>query len=565
VIIPEVSKRMECVLNEEGVLFIRGIPTKTQDIPYLVRSKRSDWSWSSWHWIEDLKRDIPGFSVFDIKGLQYLDDLQNRRDRIVAAIVKGSTVHTDILDRVFATELWPAQKHAAAVMAAARRFYLADDVGLGKSLSAFAALVLLRELGRINNACIVCTASVKFQWKLEIEKALRPEYRDKYSITVIHGDKQERIKAYGKDSFLYIVNYESLRHDEYRGFSPFRQAGKRMEAVIFDEAWKIKSYTAKIQKLMREFFRNTEYRFALNASPVGNGYEELFGIFDVIDPSVFLSWRTFKERYLVMKTIRSKDQKKSFPKVMGYRRVPEIKHRVRAYILRRTVKDMGWKSPQVTVTPYWIALDENMRKAYTKISKNLGTNALEKTIRARVACLFTDETPPESSPKYRELLNVLENQVAHEKVIVFSESLTFLKAVLPHLIKKKISTLLVSGKDSSDLREVKKQQFTDGNARVLLATSAGEAGLNLQAASIVINLDLPWNPERLRQRVGRLRPHLGGENRHIRVINILAEDTIEERIVRQIQKKIGYFEMLFKEETLDLTGVFTTPNLLSAI
>ena len=85
--------------------------------------------------------------------------------------------------------------------------------------------------------------------------------------------------------------------------------------------------------------------------------------------------------------------------------------------------------------------------------------------------------------------------------------------------------------------------FDDKNCRVFLSTDAGGVGLNLQAASLVVNLDLPWNPAVLEQRIGRAHRH--GQSRSVHVINLIAKGTIEERMLDTLAAKRNVFAGVF--------------------
>ena len=527
-------------------------------VPYIRQSRKSDWWWSSVWWLKEIETEGK-VREMTIEGAEHIDRYREHERRILKAMRLGSTYDEAFFDRVFATKLWPGQKHAASVMAASKFFCLSDAVGLGKSYSAWAALLLLHHLKRIRHVVIVTQTTLKFQWQSEIERGTSPSVRENYPVVVVHGDRRQRDRAYAQDAFCWIVNYESLQVDYQRRGFPFKHV---IDAVVFDEAWVLKNWTTKRNRAMREVFQEARYRYALNASPITQGFEDFFGIFAVLQSLVFMCWQTFKERYMRYYLIRLRNGR-AFQKPIGYKDITGLRRKIAPYIMRRTVRDMGWTSPQITVTPYWVDLLPDQKAVYNAVIKG-EANPLETVVRARVACLYTEKTPPAKSPKFKELYTLLTEALAGEKVLVFSESKTWLRAVLPHLTKE-MKALMIAGDDDAADRAAKVDSFTSGNARVLLCTAAGEAGLNLQAADVVINVDLPWSAERLYQRVGRVRPYQGGETRHIRVLNVLARDTIEERVIQRIQEKVGYVSRFFLDNPQDLTGVFQTEKLMEIL
>jgi len=538
---------MEVQIKQSGLCIVHNVPSGV--LPCCLRSIRgSNCYYTGWRWLPYLKSIYGNFAI---EGKDILRDLYQHSQRVFALKSNGSCTENNLSD-ILKIKLWDCQTQAITCMAEAKRFYLASDVGLGKTLTAFGTLLVLGD--KVKRALVVCTSSVKYQWQDEILNALNDEHRNKYSISVVSGNASERKQCYDKDCFLYITNYESLLSD----LSNNRVFKKSFDAIIFDEAWKIRNRRTKIHGAIRVFVRDIPYRYALNATPIANRYEELFGVFQILDPLIFISWANFASRYTLFEKIRLKNGR-SFPKLVGYRHVSEIRNLIKSSILRKTIDEAVKDRPNVIVTPRWVELTKNQRNEYERI-KSSNAGALAKVVKARIACLF--DTPLLNSPKLRELVDLLVETFRKEKVLVFSESLVFLGGVLQQLQSLGIPSLLLSGDDSSSDRNLKQGLFTEGKSRVLLCTAAGEAGINLQSADIVVNLDLPWSPDRLQQRVGRLRPHLGGKQRTIRVINILARDTIEERVIEVIHRKIGYFSSFFGEDVIDLTGIFTVNNLV---
>jgi len=544
---------MQAALVLDGTLFVRDLPKDKPTPSFLRKAKQGDWYWSSWWWLPQIRVECKEWwKELDLRNREIESSNRSFAEVIARSIeFAGEFKYHESLDTHFRIPLWKGQKRAAMLMSVAKRFYLADDVGLGKTLSAIGAFVVLKATGRAQTALVVTTSSVKYQWRLEILNALQKDFWPSYAPSVIDGAASKRDGGYNGPEPIKIVSYESFRNDQESGLA----AAFKPDVVILDEAWKIKSRATKARHALKAAFKDTKYKFALNASPVGNGYEEVYGIFDFLDPSVFINWSNFKDRYCRWVEIRPRNKPfaRPFSKLIGYKRVPELKEKIKPMLMRRTVADMGWESPKTTVTPYWVELSKEQRTKYSLIQAS-NDDPLVKTTAARIACL--KDNPTEKSCKYLQLLELLTEGLAHEKVIVFCESKQYLVEVLSCLKRDGIHTSLISGEDSSEDRTMKQANFTTGKIRVLLMTAAGEAGLNLQAADVVVNLDLAWNPERLRQRVGRLRPHLGGSARHIRVINILAKNTIEQRVVDVIQKKIGNFARLFEGETVDFMGVF---------
>lgn len=531
--------------KENGVVFVKGLDTDP-GFSYLRKSRGSEWYRTSWRWYPLLCKHL---DVDEVWNAENLLRLRHKEARLISALKSRSVRCKDILERMFSFPLWKTQLHAASIMAAARRFYLGDDVGLGKTLSSFAAFVILKELGLAQKLLIVCTASVKHQWKYEIASALKDEYHGNYEMTIVDGSKTARTGLYKRETPIFITNYESLRSD-------WNSAGKRsplrtsVDTVILDEAWKIKNFRTATARMIGDLVRDVPNVFALNGAPLGNGYEDIFGVMHVVDPTIYINWSNFKDRFMYQDPYNVYKY--------HYKRKDEIRDRAKPRLLRRTG---GKDTPKITTSLYTIDLTREQRREYNKIVDERA-GSLEVHNMARTACLFVKGLKPTDSPKYRELVRVLESLPTGTKCLAFSESKRFLTSVVETLKNSGIPTGLIVGGMGAKERFGTQGAFNDGNLQLLLCTAAGEAGLNLQSADIVINLDLPWNPDRLRQRVGRVRPHLGGSQRRITVINIFARDTVEERVIMKINEKLGHFHHFFNtEKKVDLTGVFAPREL----
>ncbi len=159
------------------------------------------------------------------------------------------------------------------------------------------------------------------------------------------------------------------------------------------------------------------------------------------------------------------------------------------------------------------------------------------------------------SPKLAELASILEELVIDNgrKVVIFSEWTTMTMLIGKQLSRAGIAFVELSGKVPVDKRQLLIDEFTNNPAcKVFLSTDAGGTGLNLQAADCVINFELPWNPAKLNQRIGRIH-RIGQKSKCINVINLIAKKSIEERIMAGIKLKEDLFSGVFdggKDEVL---------------
>lgn len=548
--------------NANGFCYVNGMQHRSDNRPsYICKLLKGEEHYTSFHWIDKVKESYPDI-VVDESSEYLFDEFKNNTGKLLKI---KNTKEEEFSEKLLVESKlnvipWLMQRKAALAMASSSSYYLADDVGLGKTISALLALIHLKSHGLVDRALIVTTNITKYQWLDELNNITKTGGFEGILVT---GDKEERKEAYSRDKFIYITNYESLLRDYPDNFMCFP-----FQAMVLDEAWKVKNSTTKINKLLKHIGYRIKYKYALNGTPMANKFEELFGVFNVINPFLFLSWNNFSKRYVNYELFRLRNGRR-FNKICGYKNLGELQDLIDPYVLRRCAGDVFTDRPSIGVSPYWVNLNKKQRVAYDDIAKNTEMNPLEKTTYARVACLSS--LPMEDNPKAIALIEILKEVIPEEKTLIFSESKKYLILLLNHLKSSGIFCDLISGDDSDETRLDKIAEFRSGNIQHLLMTAAGESGISLhphngnRGANIVINLDLPWSPARLQQRVGRVRPHLKGNGRAIRVFNIMSRHTIEEKVIVAINKKIGHFSRFFNEDVLDLTGVFDINTLVKQI
>lgn len=151
---------------------------------------------------------------------------------------------------------------------------------------------------------------------------------------------------------------------------------------------------------------------------------------------------------------------------------------------------------------------------------------------------LVDKEPPGYSSKLEELAQLLEKLMAEEdrKIVLFSEWTTMLNLIEPILQKLKLSYVRLDGSVPQKKRQGLMHRFqNDPDCKLFITTNAGSTGLNLQAADTVINVDLPWNPAVLEQRIGRA--HRMGQKRQVQVFLLVTEDTLEENLLTTLAAK----------------------------
>jgi superfamily II DNA or RNA helicase len=487
------------------------------------------------------------------------DHLKNQQD--IEAVELQKHWFIDQVERgnrslsVISTPLYGYQEEGVLHLAFGRRALLADDMGLGKTVQAIAAAALLKQLRDIQRVLIVCPASLKHQWAREIRRFTS------LSVQVIEGNKIQRRQLYRDLQFFNTINYELVRFDEEL------LSQHEFDLVILDEAQRIKNWRTKTADRVKRLC--SPYAFVLTGTPLENRLDELYSVFQFIDPTILGPLWRFNERYY-----ETERRPSGSYKVLGYTNLDELRHRIAPYVLRRVREEVLLDLPEridsnffVEMTgPQWDAYDEYQTRVARLMAKAKRMPLTPKEhqillgclVKMRLICnalaLHDPEIKPQdrerTSPKLRELREILGEEVASNghKAILFSQWSKMLALTEPMLEKLSLGWVKLTGDVPTKKRGALIEQFfEDPGCKVFLSTDAGGVGLNLQAASMVVNLDLPWNPAVLDQRIARAHRH--GQPLPVNVVNLIAQGTIEERMLDTLAAKRAVFDAAINEDS----------------
>ncbi len=498
--------------------------------------------------------------VVDEAVRQHLELLQDRQE-----IFKQREWFVDQVKRgrrsleVLSTRLYPYQEEGAMHLAFGRRALLADDMGLGKTVQAIAAAALLKELRDIQKTVIICPASLKHQWAREIRRFTS------LPVTIVQGGLLERRKLYREPGFFKIINYELVRHDldELLKLRP--------DLIILDEAQRIKNWRTKTAQMVKSL--PSRYAFVLTGTPLENRIDELYSIFQFLDPRILGPLWHFNDRFYELE-----QRPNGSYKVLGYKNLNQLRAIIAPYSLRRTRAEVLTDLPPRTDNNFFVEMTDPQWKVYNEYKESLAKlisiahrrplTPKEREIlmlcliKMRLICdalaLHDKELSPKdrerTGPKLGELEEILTEEIASNghKAVVFSQWANMLALTEPIIQRVGLGYVKLTGDVPSAKRgELIEKFFNDPACRVFLSTDAGGVGLNLQAASLVINLDLPWNPAVLEQRIARAHRH--GQPSSVQVINLIAKDTIEERMLDTLAAKRNVFASVFGAEDAPAT------------
>ncbi|NJL09184.1 MAG: DEAD/DEAH box helicase, partial [Methylacidiphilales bacterium] len=460
---------------------------------------------------------------------------QRARSRVEArAAFLAEVARGDADFDVVKLPLLPYQRDGMLHLAFGERALLADEMGLGKTVQAIAACELLARRKGISRVLIVCPASLKAEWEEQIAR-----FTDRPAHSVF-GPRAERLAQYRDPVFFTIVNYEQVLGD-----ADDINAVLAPDLVVLDEAQRIKNWQTKTARRVKSL--RSPYAFVLTGTPVENKIDELYSIVQYLDPElVGPLFRFNRDFYQLDERGRPAD----------YKNLDELHRRVAPVMLRRRKADVERELPGRTVTNYFVPMVEEQKARYDDYKSQAARliaiaqrrPLLPKEfdrLQMLLACMrMVCDTPAildpscRVSPKLEELERVFGDlfEEPDRKVIVFSEWERMLELVRELAAEMGIETAWHTGSVPQQRRRAEITRFkNDPACRLFLSTDSGSVGLNLQVASAVINVDLPWNPARLEQRIARAWRK--NQTRSVTVVNLVCEGSIEHGILHLLGQK----------------------------
>jgi superfamily II DNA or RNA helicase len=427
--------------------------------------------------------------------------------------------------------LLPFQLDGIAFAVGTGRAVLADDMGLGKTIQGVGVAELLGREADVRKVLLVCPASLKSQWRSEIHR-----FSDR-NVQLIAGPAAERERQYANDCFFTICNYEQVLKD----ILAIEQV--EWDLIVLDEGQRIKNWEAKTSRVIKGL--KSRFALVLSGTPLENRLDELYSVVQFIDDRRLGPGFRFFNQYRVV------DDK---GKVLGYKNLDQLRAHLQPVLLRRTRDSVKLELPERTDEIVRIPPTDEQKALHDSHMKNVAQIVAKKyftemdLLRLRMSLLMcrmsanstflvTKEKPAYSS-KLDRLNELLEELACEEarKIVLFSEWTTMLDLIEPLTRAHKMGFVRLDGSVPQKNRQPLVHQFqSDPACRAFLTTNAGSTGLNLQAANTVINVDLPWNPAVLEQRVARA--HRMGQTQAVQVYVLVTEATLEENLLQTLSAK----------------------------
>ncbi|HAL39983.1 MAG TPA: helicase SNF2, partial [Polaromonas sp.] len=431
---------------------------------------------------------------------------------------------------------------------------LADDMGLGKTLQTLAHVLVEKEAGRLTRpALIVAPVSLMGNWRREAER-FTPGLRT----LVLHGKERHESAAQMSTHDLVIAPYSLLQRDRERWLE------QPWHLVVLDEAQNIKNASTHAAQVVAEL--QTRHRLCLSGTPMENHLGELWSLFHFLMPGFLGSQARFKELF------RTPIEKQG-----DSQRLDQLRRRITPFMLRRTKREVATELPDkiesvsiVELTGKQADLYETIRlsteKAVREALANKGLaksqiQILDALLKLRQVCCDPRLLPLASAQKIKQsakldyLMETLPEMLAEgRRVLLFSQFTSMLALIEDELKARAIPWVKLTGQ--SQKRDALIARFTSGEVPLfLISLKAGGVGLNLPQADTVIHYDPWWNPAVENQATDRA--HRIGQKNQVFVYKLVAQGTIEERILALQERKAALAESMYSGSQARKQPLFT--------
>jgi SNF2 family DNA or RNA helicase len=434
---------------------------------------------------------------------------------------------------------------------------LADDMGLGKTVQTLA--LLLQRAGK-GPALVVAPTSVCHNWEAEVKK-----FAPTLTPLMYRGNNRKKLIENASKRDLLIVTYGLLQQDSELFLN------KRWHSIILDEAQAIKNVNTKRTRTAHQL--KGDFKMVTTGTPIENHLGELWSLFRFLNPGLLGSQDQFMKRYMIP-IERNNDAETR----------QHLKRLIQPFILRRLKTDVLDELPPKTEITVQIPLSEKERAMYEAVrqkalqnlaakdkqqAKTSGSDHLKvlaAITKLRLASCHPKLIMPEStlpSSKLEHFSNlVAELRENKHKALVFSQFVKHLVIIKQHLDKQGISYQYLDGGTPAGKRKQRVEDFQNGKGELfLISLKAGGSGLNLTAADYVIHMDPWWNPAVEDQASDRA--HRIGQTRPVTIYRLVAENTIEEKIVKLHQHKRDLADSLL--EGSNMSGSMNATDMLRLI
>jgi SNF2 family DNA or RNA helicase len=432
------------------------------------------------------------------------------------------------------------------------RGLLADEVGLGKTIEAGMVLKEYMLRGLVRRVLVLVPASLTNQWREE----LATKFLLDFVIAGRRGDwSKHDLLICSLDTAKTARNHRRLLEEHF-------------DLVIVDEAHRLRNHQTLAWKFVSAL--NSKYLLLLTATPVQNDLRELYNLINLLRPGALGTYRAFRRHYMVR----------------GDKRLPkntaQLSNLLKQVMIRTTRAKTNIKFPKRTVNIVPFALTDQERALYDAVTEfvrdrfadsdrtqflkwHFVSMVLQKEIGSSTPAALHTLRRARSDPRYRnhwselERLYALGQEVTHhakldgllrilpevgEKAIVFTQFKSTMEFLAGRLRDQGYTTVVFHGGMPTAEKDNAIQEFKK-KCQILVSTEAGGEGRNLHFCRTVANYDLPWNPMKVEQRIGRV--HRLGQTGDIHIYNMSTENTVESHVLEILHRKIDMFQLVIGE------------------
>ena len=423
---------------------------------------------------------------------------------------------------------------------------LADDMGLGKTLQTICFLDYKKKQSPHTIQLIISPSSLMYNWKVEIEK-FAPELKTH----VYHQSNRNIEDLATNQADILITSYGTARADIEL------LEGLQFSTIVLDESHNIKNPSAQVSKAVLRL--QADSKIILSGTPMMNNTLDLFPQLSFIVPQLFGNQEFFSKEY-VHPIDRDKDKEK----------IEQLKRMTNPFVLRRTKEQVAKDLPSKTESIIWCEMGSAQKRYYNEVKDNIKNslfvsikseglgkskmNVLAGIQKLRQLCsspvpIEDYEHQTEESIKIDTLIEELEGNLVHNKVIVFSQFLGALDKIGQQLKDREIAYYLIDGSTPQIKRQEQINKFQDKENPVrvfLLSLKAGNSGFTLTEANYVFLIDPWWNRQVENQAIDRV--YRIGQDKNVFAYRMICRDTIEEKIIQLQTKKLQLSEELISED-----------------
>lgn len=439
------------------------------------------------------------------------------------------------------------------------RAMIADDVGLGKTIEGGLVIKEYLHRGLARKVLIVCPPGLLLK---QLQQEMEEKFRLRFLEYKSNGDKNPGDNLVGPQGLakadLVIVSFSMLRGKRHG--PRFKQI--QWDMLLVDECHHLKSRKTQTYKAIRSLV--TRYVLFMSATPFSGKEEELWTVYSAIRPGYL---GATKEDFFNRGFYAGKP-------------TPELRQRIRDMTIRRRRQDLLVRFPKrqpVMVSAEPDASYVRAKKIVASATANTTTfarlihlqqlaSSYESLVESKLAWSFGQQDrqwlralQDEEHPKVRTLLErVVPRIPKDEKVVVFARFRASQNA-LARLLAPHGGSLALIQANTGKKKQQMLSRFRDGPERFLICGEGAGEGLNLQFASVMVNMDLPWNPMRLEQRIGRIQ-RLGQRRKRVTVVTIVVKNSVEERVYQVLSDKLRMFSHVIGETEQVLGRLFDKDN-----